>query len=78
MKLTKSEYDTLVDGIVDIVQNCSFDGCNSSQAENSAKHLIKSLTRHIQCDCVIPKPIDPYDDVDKHICRDCNGEIESV
>jgi hypothetical protein len=29
------------------------------------------------CDCVIPKPIDAYDPIDKTICRDCGGKINS-
>jgi hypothetical protein len=27
------------------------------------------------CDCEIPKPIDPFDVVDKHICGDCKEVI---
>ena len=27
------------------------------------------------CDCEIPKPIDPYDSIDKNICRDCKCVI---
>ena len=27
------------------------------------------------CDCQIPKPIDAYHPIDKHICRDCNRKI---
>lgn len=30
------------------------------------------------CDCVIPKPKDPYHDLDRKICRDCNGIIEQI
>ena len=30
------------------------------------------------CDCVIPKPKDPYHDLDRKICRDCNGNIEQT
>ena len=28
------------------------------------------------CDCEIPKPKDPYHDIDKKVCRDCNGNIK--
>jgi hypothetical protein len=28
------------------------------------------------CDCVIPKPKDPYHELDSKICRDCNGNIK--
>ena len=27
------------------------------------------------CDCEIPKPKDPYNDIDKHYCRDCENLI---
>lgn len=30
------------------------------------------------CDCQIPKPIDAYHPIDRHICRDCNGTIEQT
>jgi hypothetical protein len=30
------------------------------------------------CDCVIPKPKDPYHDIDRKICRDCSGNIEQT
>ena len=30
------------------------------------------------CDCQIPKPIDAYHPIDKHICRDCNSTIEQT
>jgi len=29
----------------------------------------------IVCECVIPKPKDPFCNVDSKICRDCEGEI---
>ena len=35
--------------------------------------VIKSV-----CDCQIPKPIDAYHPIDKHICRDCNQTIEQT
>lgn len=28
-----------------------------------------------KCDCEIPKPIDAYHPIDKHICKDCNSKI---
>lgn len=30
-----------------------------------------------KCDCVIPKPKDPYHELDKSICRDCNRIIDT-
>lgn len=27
------------------------------------------------CDCEIPKPKDPYNEIDKHYCRDCENII---
>ena len=30
------------------------------------------------CDCVIPKPKDPYHELDRKICRDCNGNIQQT
>jgi hypothetical protein len=27
------------------------------------------------CDCEIPKPKDPYNEIDKHYCRDCENLI---
>ena len=30
------------------------------------------------CNCVIPKPKDPYHDLDRKICRDCNGAIQQT
>jgi len=27
------------------------------------------------CNCEIPKPKDPYNDIDKHYCRDCENLI---
>ena len=34
-----------------------------------------SEAEQLFCDCEIPKPTDPYDVVDKHICRDCKQII---
>ena len=55
------------------------------EEENGKGALIKelrSLLNHPpvmgegeKCDCVIPKPKDPYDKLDKNICRDCNRTI---
>lgn len=30
------------------------------------------------CDCEIPKPIDPFHDIDKQVCKDCSGFIEQT
>lgn len=30
------------------------------------------------CDCEIPKPIDPFDEMDKQVCKDCSGYIEQT
>ena len=35
---------------------------------------LKVDLKDTKCECVIPKPIDAYDDPDT--CRDCNGKIE--
>ena len=35
----------------------------------------KGEAEQLFCDCEIPKPTDPYDVVDKHICRDCKQII---
>ena len=30
------------------------------------------------CDCEIPKPIDPFHEIDKQVCKDCSGLIEQT
>jgi len=30
------------------------------------------------CDCEIPKPIDPFHEIDKQVCKDCSGFIEQT
>ena len=39
------------------------------------KEDISKRSEQLFCDCEIPKPTDPYDVVDKHICRDCKQII---
>lgn len=56
----------------------SFHGTNlvvDLEAVLSILDDVKSISNPIICDCVIPKPLDAYDNLDKHICRDCNGNI---
>lgn len=45
---------------------------------NEAKEHLLRLFGVIDsvCDCVIPKPKDPYHELDKNICRECNGNIK--
>jgi hypothetical protein len=38
-------------------------------------HCCMGEAEQLFCDCEIPKPTDPYDVVDKHICRDCKQII---
>ena len=37
--------------------------------------VVVRQSEQLFCDCEIPKPTDPYDVVDKHICRDCKQII---
>lgn len=37
--------------------------------------FITDVVSTLFCDCEIPKPIDPFDVVDKNICSDCNEII---
>lgn len=45
---------------------------------NEAKEHLLRLFGVIggKCDCEIPKPKDPYHDLDRKICSDCNGNIK--
>ena len=38
-------------------------------------HCCKGEAEQLFCDCEMPKPIDPHDVVDRHICRDCKQII---
>ena len=70
------------DGILTIIQ---FD--NISQFDNNKVILNQSSLNAINeainythcctelCDCEIPKPKDPYNDIDKNYCRDCENLI---
>ena len=59
--------------------------CNLDIQKAMLKHFIKkekdeqlTLTDVVStlfCDCEIPKPIDPFDVVDKNICSDCKEII---
>lgn len=50
----------------------------SMSTDEAVSHLKRlfSDNPHI-CDCEIPKPKDAYHELDKNICRDCNGEIKN-
>lgn len=47
----------------------------SAYSKNLGSDIEPYFNTKTICDCVIPKPIDAYDSVDKHICKDCNGVI---
>ena len=51
-----------------------------SMTTNEAKeHLLRLFgVMGSVCDCVIPNPKDPYHDLDRKICRDCNGNIQQT
>ena len=40
-----------------------------------AKQLTIPVVVGTLCDCEIPKPKDPFNDIDKHYCRDCENLI---
>jgi hypothetical protein len=46
--------------------------------QNMKPSLSKGAVIGSVCDCVIPKPKDPYHYIDKKICRDCNETIEQT
>lgn len=67
MEITKEE-----------ILNIASDLREGSMTTNEAKeHLLRLFGVIGQtCNCVIPKPKDPYHNLDRNICRDCNGNIK--
>ena len=50
----------------------------SMTANEAKEHLLRLFGIGSVCDCVIPNPKDPYHDLDRKICRDCNGTIQQT
>ena len=79
--MNEEEKDILIEEITEVAGESCNEGFNYATAERLATKLVERLIKKFNiefisdCDCVIPKPLDPYDNIDKHICRDCNGNI---
>ena len=69
---------------IESVEASSYAGIQETRKQLAELEAIKAIivthccmgeAEQLFCDCEIPKPTDPYDVVDKHICHDCKQII---
>ena len=75
--LTNDNIHSYGDGFEKAIELCLYAINELKKQDQSLQLLQADVVGQSEklCDCEIPKPIDPYDSIDKNICRDCKCVI---